>query len=195
MISIDRDIVDVLKERWEQPEVFTELISPEDIGFLLNEEANNANRKEYPDRVFGLDIRKAFSFLKPKLDTFLKYPYRVSGGNFFSTSYPYRIHADTGINNREKPYKIIVIPLDVINKHGEEVDYSKNILSVLDRRWYHQAAFFIKGNEYQASKFNEYNVNIMVMSWLITKLNRHFLKMFGKRIFRIFCMKVLMDLA
>src|SRR5574343_559794 len=98
MISIRPDIVAELKARWEPPAVFENVIDSNDIAFLLNQEENNLNKRILPKRVFGLDTKVCQEYLGSKLKSILKYPFKITGGNFFRTEVPYLLHADTGID-------------------------------------------------------------------------------------------------
>ena len=158
MISIKKEIVEILKQRWEPPKVFENAISEKDVEFLLNDEELNQNKRILPLRVFGLDTTRAQKYLKPVLDSILTYPYKVTGGNYFRTEIPYRIHADTGLNDDAKLYRIVVFPL-YVNTDGKPYLEENNSLAVLNQRWFNQAAFFMKGEEEKFKlRQNEYNI-------------------------------------
>ena len=157
MLQINKELQEVLKARWEPPKVFENVLNQDEINFLLECEKNNANKKVLPSRIFGLDTSAPQEFLKPKLKEILKYPYKVTGGNFFRTSVPYRLHADTGIDEFAKLYRIVVFPLFIDTGDDPYVE-EFNSLTIMNQRWYNQAAFFMKGEEEKFDvKKAEYN--------------------------------------
>ena len=157
MLQIRPELQAVLKDRWEPPEVFENVLNQEDIAFLLEQEENNTNKKVIPFRVFGLDTEACREYLRPKLQHILKYPYKITGGNFFKTEVPYRLHADTGIDESCALYRIVVFPLFLDTGDDEYLEEFNN-LTIMDQRWYNQAAFFMKGEEDKFDvKKQEYN--------------------------------------
>jgi hypothetical protein len=146
MLQINPEIVEILKQRWEPPKVFENVLSADDIAFLLDQEENNPQKKTLPFRVFGLNTEASFQRLKNKLDSILVHPYKVTGGNFFRTEVPYRLHADTGIDEFAKLYRIVVFPL-FLDTGADPYLEEFNNLTIMNQRWYNQAAFFMKGEE------------------------------------------------
>ena len=158
MISIRPDLVSELINRWEPPKVFENVIDSNDIAFLLDQEANNKNQRILPKRIFGLDTKACQDYLDSKLKSILKYPFKITGGNFFKTEVPYLLHADTGIDENCALYRIVVFPLYIETQEGMEYDEHFNSLTIMNQRWYHQAAFFMKGEEHKfEAKKTEYN--------------------------------------
>lgn len=158
MISIRSDLKEVLKSRWEEPKVFENVLNQNDINFLLSQEANNQNQRILTKRVFGLDTQKCQAYLDGKLKQILKYPFKITGGNFFRTEVPYMLHADTGIDENCALYRIVVFPLLIEVEDGKEYDEHFNSLTIMHQRWYNQAAFFMKGEEHKFDvKKQEYN--------------------------------------
>ena len=146
MLQIRPELQAILKDRWEPPKVFENVLNDSDLEFLLDQELNNKNQKVLPHRLFGLDTSASQEYLKEKLATILKYPFKVTGGNFFRTEIPYRLHADTGIDELAKLYRIVVFPLQIVT-NGQEYREEFNSLTIMNQRWYNQAAFFMKGEE------------------------------------------------
>jgi len=168
MLKIVPEIQDELNSKWLPPKVFKNALSPSDLAWLLNDEENNHCKKVLPGRVFGLDTSKAFSYLQDRINGILDYPFKVTGGNYFRTNVPYRLHADTGIDEHAKLYRIIVFPLQF--KYDNNYHEEFNSLTIMDQRWYHQAAFFMKGNEDQfAVKKQEYNQPVSDYTEIINK--------------------------
>ena len=161
MISINQSLQEKLKERFLPPEVFENILDPDEIAYLLKLEAENPKKIEYIGRVFGLDTSKAYELVKSRLEEkILKYPFKLTGGNFFRTNVPYLVHADTGMSEQEKIYRIVVFPLDYYVADGQEYNPELNQLCVMKQRWYNQAGFFLKGNEEKFHKVGEYNIPI-----------------------------------
>ena len=111
MLALREDLKLKLKERWAPPEVFENVLSVDDIEYLLNEELTNDNKRLLPKRVFGLNTTQSQRYLHSKLQSILKFPFKITGGNFFRTSVPYMLHADTGIEENCALYRIFVFPL------------------------------------------------------------------------------------
>lgn len=173
MLEILPEIQKELNLQWQPPKIYKSLLSSTDLAWLLNDEENNPNKKILPGRVFGLDTSKAFSYLKDKINSILDYPFKVTGGNYFRTNVPYRLHADTGIDEHAKLYRIIVFPLQF--KFENDYHEEFNSLAIMNQRWYHQAAFFMKGNEDQfAVKKQEYNQPVSDYSEMIGKSSEPF---------------------
>ena len=146
MISINESVKKSLIERFQPPKVFENVIDLNDLDFLLKQEEENSQKKVVSTkRVFGLNTTAATDYLRPLLDKILEYPYKITGGNFFRTQVPYRLHADSGIDEQIKLYRIVVVPLqlELDGDYREEF----NCLTVTNQRWFHQAAFFMKGEE------------------------------------------------
>ena len=156
MLHIRPDLQAVLKDRWEPPKVYENILDQNDIDFLLDKEINNPNKKTLPYRVFGLDTAACQEYLRPKLQEILKHPYKITGGNFFRTEVPYRLHADTGIDENCALYRIVVFPL-YFDTGPDPLIEEFNCLTIMDQRWYNQAAFFMKGEEEKFEARKEYN--------------------------------------
>lgn len=158
MLRIRPDLQERLKERWEAPQVFENVVDQKDLDFLLNEEKNNQSVRILTKRVFGLDTLACQRYLDPVLKKVLKYPFKITGGNFFRTEIPYMLHADTGIDVNCALYRIVVFPLYLETFEGTKYHEEFNGLSIMHQRWYNQAAFFMKGEEHRFDvKKQEYN--------------------------------------
>jgi hypothetical protein len=151
-------------EKWTPPVLFEDVLSDEIIEKLLYLEEHNSNKITYPGRSFGLDTSAAFNILKNVgiISLYLlDHPFKLSGGNFFRTEVPYRLHADTGTepSTIQNLYRIIVIPLAFTIIPGKEYYPEFNRLSIMNQRWYDRAAFFMKGEpEFEIEKKQkEYN--------------------------------------
>lgn len=177
MISIRSDLQAKLQERWAPPEVFKNFLSPDDIRFLLADELYNSEKQSFYGRVFGCNTYNALTYLKPKLDAILKYPYKVTGGNYFRTERPYMLHADTGISADSALYRIIVLPLALGFKSTEASHIQEyNTLAIMNQRWYNQAAFFMRGyaDDIVDKKKSEYNIPIVDYSGVYNISNNNF---------------------
>ncbi len=159
---INPKLVEKLEERWEPPKVFENAISPDEIAYLLKmeQEANDVKKMNvggYQRRIVN-DRSKAFEFLKSKIDSVCTYPYKFSNelgtGNFFRTRSPYTLHADTGVDPNTKLYRIVVFPLEISVTPGKEYLEQYNRFTIMNQRWYGQAAIFIK-NDYEELKKHE----------------------------------------
>lgn len=177
MLALREDLKLKLKERWAPPEVFENVLSVDDIEYLLNEELTNDNKRLLPKRVFGLNTTQSQRYLHSKLQSILKFPFKITGGNFFRTSVPYMLHADTGIDENCALYRIVVFPLSITCNENTQYDEHFNSLTIMDQRWYHQAAFFMKGEEHRFDvKKKEYNQPVNDYSLIDGYVNTPFSK-------------------
>lgn len=176
MIKINADVRRVLEDRWEAPRVISDIVTDDDIQFLLNEEKNCEEKRFFPKRIFGLNTRPAQERMMPRLKRFLKFPFRVTGGNYFNVGEPHIIHADTGTSPTCALYKIIVIPLCIVKDDQTNLNYNEITLSVMSQRWYNQAAFFIRGENEDVvnRKKKEYNIPIIDYDDVFLKTNKSF---------------------
>jgi len=161
MISLKPEIRDSLIPRFQPPKVAQGYLGKSDLVYLSTLEDSNPNKKVVSkSRVFGLDLSRATSFLMPILKTlFNGQSFKITGGNFFRTNVPYRLHADTGIDENAKPFRIVVIPIS-FELNDPKLPYlpEYNALMISNQRWFHQAAFFMKGEEEKFPlKSQEYN--------------------------------------
>lgn len=169
MLQINPEIVEILKQRWEPPKVFENVLSADDIAFLLDQEENNPQKKTLPFRVFGLNTGASFQRLKNKLDSILVHPYKVTGGNFFRTEVPYRLHADTGIDEFAKLYRIVVFPLFLDTGADPYLEEFTNTVGLIMNK---QAVGTVQLREQKLQKtgadFNIiYQADMMVASYLV----------------------------
>lgn len=176
MIKINADLRRVLEDRWEPPFVISDIVTDDDIQFLLNEEKNCTDKRIFPKREFGLNTRSAQERMIPRLREFLKFPFRVTGGNYFNVEEPHILHADTGMSASCALFRIIVIPLCIVKNEQSELNNNEITLSVMTQRWYNQAAFFIRGENEDVvnRKKNEYNIPIIDYDDVFLKTNEAF---------------------
>jgi hypothetical protein len=139
---------------------------------------DNKNKQILPGgRVFSTDLGPVVEYLLSTgfFDTILPATpaWKITGGNFFTTSTPYRIHADTGRDQSDLPYRILVIPLEIIGD-------GRSTLHVLSQRWYGPAAFFLHGGDKQGYNRSEWNACVFDYKDVIdrsgSRLDSNFLK-------------------
>ena len=162
MIRIDEDLSQILQRRWEPPQVFKNAISQEDLHFFLHDEQICPEKKVYPKRTFGVNTWRARQRMMAWLNDNLKYPFKITGGNYFNVEEPHIVHADTGTSSRAALYRIIVIPLAIVKDESKNFSEDDITLTILNQRWYNQAAFFIRGENEDVvnRKKSEYNIPV-----------------------------------
>lgn len=117
---------------------------------------NNKSIISYTGRVFGLDLEPALKIVEPIIDSVLgQGTWEVSGGNFFSTSTGYRVHADTGKDGFNNIWQTFVFPLELEVVPGAILDPDKIRLLILNQTWAGPAAFFLRGSPDEPSEYND----------------------------------------
>jgi hypothetical protein len=171
MIRIKSENIQLSDQYGFVPYTFPNVLNHADIVNLLRMMNKNQKTILPGGRVFCNDIQESIRYLSG-IDFFQKVlpfsrSYEITGGNFFATSTPYRIHADTGKNENEAPYAIIVIPL-----HMQGIGRSS--LYILEQKWHHQAAFFLHGGDANGYNSDEYNSCIFDYSNVVNTVDTEF---------------------
>ena len=150
---LNPEFVELHKSRWEPPQRFENILNQDDIDFLLDLEENGNDVQivkagQYERRI-SKDRSKAYEYLKDRINSMLTFPHKFTNefgtGNFFRTTSPYTLHADTGINPNDKLYRIVVFPLR-IKTNGQEYLPQYNQLTIFNQQWYGQACLFMAGD-------------------------------------------------
>lgn len=165
MIVIKSENIERCRSHYVAPMSHENVLGSDDIFKLLEIMHNDENLKLLPGgRKFSTSLTKTDRFLRD-IGFFEKVlpiegpTWRLTGGNYFETSSPYRIHADTGRSEDEAPYRTIVIPLEIIGS-------GRSSLHIMKQRWYAQAAFFLNGGDKHGYNADEWNVCVFDYSMI-----------------------------
>jgi len=134
---------DQIKSLWSPPLVLDDFLSPAELERLKELRDEEARQKQ----IYGKTAEAFFvnpcwqqveSFLGDRLRDVIG-DFIVTEGNFFSTRYPFTVHADTGRDAAAILYKAILIPLEVTPAE------TPTFTIFFKQRWLGLAANFYKG--------------------------------------------------